>query len=447
MFVVEITAALVTLIAIANVTGLQPVTGPAGLGFQVQIAVWLWFTVLFATYAEAVAEARGRAQAATLRRTRSETTAHRRRADGSLEEVGSSELRKGDVIVVEEGETIPGDGDVIEGVGFVNEAAITGESAPVLKEPGTDIRSSVTGGTTLVSDRLVVTDHRRPGRDVPRPDDRPRRGREAPAHAQRDRPGDPARRPDHRLPDGGRDPAPVRPVRRDRRRHGGPRRPARLPHPDDDRRAPVRDRHRRHGPGRPVQRPGDERPGGRGLGRRRRHPPRQDRHDHLRQPARRLDHPGARRDRGRGGHAPRSCRRSSDETPEGRSIVELARTRLAALNAAGRDRRRRRLRQAVGARSPRRSRSAPRPGRAGSGRPTGRSILKGAVDAIAQELDGACRPSIVAGSDRIADQGATPLVAPRATAGSSASSSSRTPSRRASSSGSPSSAGWASGRS
>ncbi len=156
MFVVEITAALVTLIAVANATGLQPGVGATGLGFQVQIAVWLWFTVLFATYAEAVAEARGRAQAATLRRTRSETTAHRRMADGTLEDVGSSELRKGDVIVIEEGETIAGDGDVIEGIGFVNEAAITGESAPVLKEPGTDIRSSVTGGTTLVSDRLVV---------------------------------------------------------------------------------------------------------------------------------------------------------------------------------------------------------------------------------------------------------------------------------------------------
>ncbi len=154
MFVVEITAALVTLIAVANVTGVEPVrSGAGGLGFQIQIAVWLWFTVLFATYAEAVAEARGRAQAATLRRTRSETTAHRRRADGTLEDVGSSELRKGDIVVVDEGETIPGDGDVIEGVAFVNEAAITGESAPVLKEPGTDIRSSVTGGTTLVSDR------------------------------------------------------------------------------------------------------------------------------------------------------------------------------------------------------------------------------------------------------------------------------------------------------
>ncbi|MGZ8562254.1 MAG: potassium-transporting ATPase subunit KdpB, partial [Candidatus Limnocylindria bacterium] len=156
MFVVEITAVLVSIIAIANVTGLQPVKGAAGLGFQVQIAAGLGFTVLFATSAAAVAAARGRAQAATLRRTRSESIAHRRLADGTLANVGSSELRKGDIIVVEANETIPGDGDVIEGIGFVNEAAITGESAPVLKEPGTDIRSSVTGGTTLTSDRLVI---------------------------------------------------------------------------------------------------------------------------------------------------------------------------------------------------------------------------------------------------------------------------------------------------
>jgi len=156
MFVVEITAVLVTIVAIGNATGLQTTSESGGLGFQIQIAAWLWFTVLFATYAEAVAEARGRAQAATLRKTRTETVAHRRGPDGSLESVGSSELRKGDIIVVEEGETIAGDGDVIEGIGFVNEAAITGESAPVLKEPGTDIRSSVTGGTTLTSDRLVI---------------------------------------------------------------------------------------------------------------------------------------------------------------------------------------------------------------------------------------------------------------------------------------------------
>jgi K+-transporting ATPase ATPase B chain len=163
MFVVEITAVLVTMYLIANLAGLEPVSGPSGAGFQLQIGIWLWFTVLFATYAEALAEARGRAQAATLRKTRSETVAHRRRPDGSLEQVGSSELRRGDVIVVEAGETIAGDGDVIEGVGLVNEAAITGESAPVLKEPGTDIRSSVTGGTTLVSDRLVIRVTTNPG--------------------------------------------------------------------------------------------------------------------------------------------------------------------------------------------------------------------------------------------------------------------------------------------
>ncbi len=155
MFIVEITAALVTIVLMADLLGLQP-TGPGGLGFELQIAGWLWFTVLFATYAEAVAEARGRAQAATLRKARSVTTRIRRRADGTIEQVGSCELRRDDIVEVSEGQTIPGDGDVIEGIGFVNESAITGESAPVLKEPGTDIRSSVTGGTTLVSDQLVI---------------------------------------------------------------------------------------------------------------------------------------------------------------------------------------------------------------------------------------------------------------------------------------------------
>jgi K+-transporting ATPase ATPase B chain len=163
MFVVEVTAFLVTLLAIGNVLGITPVSGPAGLLFQVQIAIWLWFTVLFATYAEAVAEARGRAQADTLRKTRSETTARRRKDDGSFEEVGSSQLRRGDVIVAREGETIAGDGDVIAGVAYVNEAAITGESAPVLKEPGTDIRSSVTGGTEVVSDELTIVITADPG--------------------------------------------------------------------------------------------------------------------------------------------------------------------------------------------------------------------------------------------------------------------------------------------
>ena len=166
MFVVEVTAALVTLVWIGDLTGItHGAAHEVGRtpGFEVQIAVWLWFTVYFATYAEALAEARGKAQAATLRKTRSETTAHRRLEDGSIEDVGSSALRAGDVIVVSEGEMIPGDGDVIEGVAYVNEAVITGESAPVLKEPGTDIRSSVTGGTTITSDNLVIRITANPG--------------------------------------------------------------------------------------------------------------------------------------------------------------------------------------------------------------------------------------------------------------------------------------------
>ena len=166
MFVVEVTAALVTLIFVSDLVGLT--SGAArevgrAPSFEFQIALWLWFTVYFATYAEALAEARGKAQAATLRKTRSETPAHRRCEDGTFEDVGSSALRAGDVVVVRDGETIPGDGDVIEGVAYVNEAVITGESAPVLKEPGTDIRSSVTGGTTLTSDTLTISITANPG--------------------------------------------------------------------------------------------------------------------------------------------------------------------------------------------------------------------------------------------------------------------------------------------
>ena len=166
MFVVEVTAALVTVILITDFLGITkaaPNEVGRSTGFELQIAIWLWFTVYFATYAEALAEARGKAQAASLRKTRSETMAHRRQDDGSFQEVGSSALRCGDVVVVREGETIPGDGDVIEGVAYVNEAVITGESAPVLKEPGTDIRSSVTGGTTVTSDTLTISITANPG--------------------------------------------------------------------------------------------------------------------------------------------------------------------------------------------------------------------------------------------------------------------------------------------
>ncbi len=142
-----------------------------------------------------------------------------------------------------------------------------------------------------------LRDHE-PRGNLPRPNDRPRRGRQATAHAQRDRPGDPAFGPDDHLPDGHGHPPAVRAVRRDDGGHGGARRAPGLPDPYDDRRPAFIHRHRRHGPGRPVQRPGDERPG-RGSGRRRgRDPARQDRHDHLRQSPGRVDYGGSRRCRG-----------------------------------------------------------------------------------------------------------------------------------------------------
>src|SRR5262245_19597411 len=131
--------------------------------FIFAIAAWLWFTVLFANFAEAMAEGRGKAQANTLRAMRRETMARREAEDGSLQVVAASELRRGDIIRVEANEAIAGDGDGIQGIAFVSEAAITGESAPVLKEPGTDIRSSVTGGTTVVSDWLRIRITSNPG--------------------------------------------------------------------------------------------------------------------------------------------------------------------------------------------------------------------------------------------------------------------------------------------
>jgi potassium-transporting ATPase ATP-binding subunit len=151
MLVVEIGAVITTVLFFDAVFGSR-----GQEAFTAAISLWLWFTVLFANFAEAMAEGRGKAQAGTLRAMRRDTTARRETAPGRYESVSSSVLRKGDIIRVEAGEVIPGDGDVIEGVAFVNEAAITGESAPVLKEPGTDIRSSVTGGTTITSDWLRI---------------------------------------------------------------------------------------------------------------------------------------------------------------------------------------------------------------------------------------------------------------------------------------------------
>ena len=151
MFVVEVGSVLVTALAVADPSL-----------FAWLIAVWLWFTVLFANFAEAIAEGRGKAQAEELRRTRAETIAHRRRPDGSLEDLPSSELQVGDEVGVPAGEVIPADGEVIEGIASVDESAITGESAPVIRESGGD-RSAVTGGTRVLSDRIVVRVTAQPG--------------------------------------------------------------------------------------------------------------------------------------------------------------------------------------------------------------------------------------------------------------------------------------------
>jgi K+-transporting ATPase ATPase B chain len=153
MFVVEVVAALATVLFFRDL-----VTGGTNLGFTFQIILWLWFTVLFANFAEAVAEGRGKAQADTLRRTRTETRAKRIVLPENrevYEGVTAEDLEPGDLVLVEAGDIIPADGEVIEGIASVNEAAITGESAPVVRESGGD-RSAVTGGTTVISDWIVV---------------------------------------------------------------------------------------------------------------------------------------------------------------------------------------------------------------------------------------------------------------------------------------------------
>src|SRR5258705_4796733 len=157
MFVVEVGAVLTTVELVRDT-----LNHTGTFGFGVQITVWLWFTVLFANFAEAMAEGRGKAQAETLRKARAETQAHRLSADGSIGVVPSSKLRSGDVVVVSAGEFIPGDGEVIEGAASVDESAITGESAPVIRESGGD-RSAVTGGTKVLSDEIKVQITSNPG--------------------------------------------------------------------------------------------------------------------------------------------------------------------------------------------------------------------------------------------------------------------------------------------
>src|SRR5271165_2783076 len=153
MFVVEIVAALTTVIFIRDLLA----GGSAHLGFTFQIILWLWVTVLFANFAEAVAEGRGKAQAATLRKARTETAAKRLASLNATnwQVVAAPELKQGDIVLVEAGDFIPSDGEIVEGVASVDESAITGESAPVIRESGGD-RSAVTGGTRVTSDWIKV---------------------------------------------------------------------------------------------------------------------------------------------------------------------------------------------------------------------------------------------------------------------------------------------------
>jgi K+-transporting ATPase ATPase B chain len=150
MFVVEVGSVLTTFALIRDA-----VLGRGHIGFEIQITFWLWLTVLFANFAEAMAEGRGKAQADTLRRTRTETVANRLGPNGVITTVNATSLRKGDIVLVKAGEFIPGDGEIIEGVASVDESAITGESAPVIREAGGD-RSAVTGGTRVLSDWIKV---------------------------------------------------------------------------------------------------------------------------------------------------------------------------------------------------------------------------------------------------------------------------------------------------
>jgi len=157
MFVVEVGSVVTSILLVRDAMGHR-----GGFGFNLQITLWLWFTVLFANFAEAMAEGRGKAQAEALRKARSETVANRLLADGKTEQVSGSKLRSGDLVMVSAGEFIPCDGEITQGVASVDESAITGESAPVIREAGGD-RSAVTGGTRVLSDWLKIKITSNPG--------------------------------------------------------------------------------------------------------------------------------------------------------------------------------------------------------------------------------------------------------------------------------------------
>ncbi len=157
MFVVEVGSVITSALLVRDYLGHRP-----GFGFDLQITLWLWFTVVFANLAEAMAEGRGKAQAETLRKAKSETVANRLLPDGGTEKISGSKLRAGDHVVCCAGELIPGDGEIVDGVASVDESAITGESAPVIRESGGD-RSAVTGGTRVLSDQIKIRITSNPG--------------------------------------------------------------------------------------------------------------------------------------------------------------------------------------------------------------------------------------------------------------------------------------------
>ena len=307
MFVVEVGALFTTVGFLIQIFGGEPLGGgdePAW--FTGIVSLWLWLTVIFGNLAEALAEGRGKAQADALRAMRTETVARLR--DGSRGP--ATELANGDVVVVEAGEVIPGDGTVIEGIASVDESAVTGESAPVIREAGGD-RSAVTGGTRVLSDRIVVEITQEPGKSF-----LDRMIALVEGASRRKTPNEIALgillagltlvflvvvvtlRPFAEFAG-------------TRRLDGDPDRAAGGADPDHDRGAALGDRDRRHGPARAPQRAGALRASGRGLGRRRRTAARQDRHDHARQPPGDRVHPDARGDRGRArrGGAVRVARR------------------------------------------------------------------------------------------------------------------------------------------
>ena len=156
MFMVELVTIVTSIIVVSDIFTGQPIL------FDLQIALWLWFTIIFANFAEALAEGQGRAQAESLKKNRSESTARHLLPDGKTSMISALKLKKDDVILLEDGDTIPGDGDVIEGTALIDESAITGESAPVIRESGGD-RTGITGGTRVLSGKLKVKITANPG--------------------------------------------------------------------------------------------------------------------------------------------------------------------------------------------------------------------------------------------------------------------------------------------